>query len=74
MGPGGERQEGQIREKIITARPLALLQKDETHKELTDSCHSRTLIVDIFGADVTHHPGCNGLKGETWMGVRTRRD
>lgn len=58
-------------ENDTTALALTLLQNTKTTKELTDSCHSRTLIVDIFGADVTHHPGSHGLKEEVWRGVRT---
>lgn len=51
-------------ETVITAwlRLLKVLQKDYNNKELTNSCHSRTLIVDIFGADVTQHLGGHGLK------------
>lgn len=38
-----------------------LLQIEYNHNELTNSNHSRTLVVDIFGADVTHKPGGHSL-------------
>lgn len=59
-----ERRKRNRLETVITAwlRLLKVLQKDYNNKELTNSCHSRTLIVDIFGADVTQHLGGHGLK------------
>lgn len=44
--------------------------KIKGQKKLTNSCNSRTLIIDIFGADIAHHLGGYSLKRETWREVR----
>lgn len=61
MGPGGETKEGQIRESHSS---IPCWEGTRNTAELTNSSHSRTLIVDIFAADVTHHLGGHSLKGE----------
>lgn len=63
MGPGGGKGEG-IDTKInkINSLDSKLVPKRQKTCKLTNAYHSRTLVVDIFGADVAHHAGGHGLK------------
>lgn len=63
MGPGGEKV-GQVTENSCSMSCILAVKRLKSTAELTDSSHSRTLIVNVFAADVTHHLGGHSLKGK----------
>lgn len=66
MGPGGERREVPISKKTNDDNQdsFEFVVGTKNTQELTDAYQSRTLVVNIFGADVAHHLGSHGLKGD----------
>lgn len=49
------------------------MKKKNEKKKLTDSCNSRTLIIDIFGADLAHHLGGDSLEGAMQRESQSRK-
>lgn len=45
----------------------------QNNEQLTNSCNSRTFIIDIFCADLAHHLGGDSLEGVTQRESQSRK-